>query len=98
MKIEGLYLPGYLKDVLTPLEIVEWEKAYLEIKRLAERVKVLKRRAEARYQRGPNKKNVAQLRKEMIAAHPDKGGNDEAFIIALRLYREARAQRSYRVS
>jgi hypothetical protein len=87
-----LYM-GLAKDDLEPDEIAEWEAAQVEIERLVKRIKLLRRRAQSRRERGPSKREIARLRVAMIAAHPDKGGSNEAFITANRRYRQAISQR-----
>lgn len=37
----------------------------------------------------PTRPSLAELRKEMAAAHPDRGGTDEAFIAARQRYEQA---------
>jgi hypothetical protein len=51
------------------------------------RLNLLERRALARHQRGPSKREIAKLRDAMVAAHPDKGGSNAAFIAANAAYR-----------
>jgi hypothetical protein len=42
----------------------------------------------------PRAKSLRTLKKEMVAAHPDKGGTNTAFIAARRAYVEARRRRA----
>jgi hypothetical protein len=85
-------MTSLLEYSLKPDELAEWKAICSEIDRLTRRKKLLERRAEARRQRGPSNREITRLRAAMIAAHPDKGGNEEAFIAANRLYRQAIAE------
>lgn len=40
----------------------------------------------------PKRPSLPELRKAMAAAHPDRGGTDEAFIVARRRYEHARSR------
>jgi hypothetical protein len=83
---------------MTPKEIEEADALALEIARLSERLKKLERRAASRARRRanrkPSKQDIAKLKVAMVAAHPDKGGTNSAFIEARKQYEQARAAAS----
>jgi hypothetical protein len=80
---------SFMQEYFKPDELAEWKAICSEIDQLTQRRKFLERRAEARRERGPSKREIAGLRAAMVAAHPDKGGSAEAFVEANRRYRQA---------